>query len=222
MNGFMRTLIVVASLSAFSTQAAVIDLTSAVIESLDGQDTLAVTEAHRTLTLVANQGVLNRTSSSFGINSPTGADDADGIDGDVGSEFIELFFSGPVEQLAFHLNGIGTHDIVAIVVGADVFRAYSSGLFSLSEREIESGEVIGLHHVFGNGFGLTAVHFQPVVARLTEPSHLGLVALVFFCLAHAWKLSRKGRRMRGFGRRWQTLNGRCVEPPFVTTRRRAQ
>ena len=204
MNGFIRMLIVATSLSASGTQAAVIDLTSSIIESLDGQNTLAVTEAQRTLTLLANQGVFNRTSSSLGINSPSGADDADGIDGDAGMEFIELFFDGPVEQLAFRLRGIGSQDIVAVVVGSDAFRAYSSGLFSLDDRQMDGGEFVGLHHVAGNGFGLTEVHFQPVVERLNEPSHLGVIGLFILCLTHAWKLSAKGRTMRGFGRRRQT------------------
>ena len=168
MNGFIRMLIVATSLGASGTQAAVIDLTSSIIESLDGQNTLAVTEAQRTLTLLANQGVFNRTSSSLGINSPSGADDADGIDGDAGMEFIELFFDGPVEQLAFRLRGIGSQDIVSVVVGSDALRANSSGLFSLDDRQIGGGEFVGLHHVAGNGFGLTEVHFNRLSSGSTN------------------------------------------------------
>ena len=119
-------------------------------------------------------------------------------------EFIELFFDGSVEQLTYRLRGIGSQEIVAVVVGLDAFRAYSSGPFSRDDRQISGGEFVGLHHVAGNGFGSTEVHFQPVVERLNEPSHLGIIELFLLCLTHAWKLSGKGRTINGFGRRRQT------------------
>ena len=156
-----------------------IDLTSSIIESLDGQNTLAVTEAQRTLTLVANQGVLNRTSSSFGINSPSGADDADGIDGDAGMEFIELFFRWPGGTTCISLNGDwhARHRrqwLLAQMSFAPTQAGYSR---SMSAKSVAASS-LAYTICSGNGFGLTAVHFQPVVERLNEPSHLGVIVFL--------------------------------------------
>jgi hypothetical protein len=207
---FITVIGLLTSLLTTSAYALTIDFRDIAIETLDGSRWLSVSRGTRTLTVTANQGVLNRTASGFGINSPGGGDDADGIDGANGVEELLIHFSAPVRQVAIALGAVGILDIGAVLAHNMAFPFARTGLLSLGALTFDVGETLSVRFVSGNGFSVNAIHFEPTVIYLASPRARTLSAVAMVILAFLFIAFGRGSRdnMRLFNFPAPTLQGR--------------
>jgi len=83
--------------------------------ALDNQSSATVTNAGIVVTLTASEGVLNRTTSGFGINGP-GTDDTDALNQ---GQYIDLVFEQDVIFSNLNISSWGTSDAGEVQLGSN-------------------------------------------------------------------------------------------------------
>ena len=111
---------------------------SSVYSILDEQATGSVTNAGVIATLSASEGVMNRTTSGFGINGP-GSDDTDALNS---NQWIDVVF----DQLVVFSN-----------LNVSSWGASSAGEVQLGTNHVFQGSI--------NGTGDTAYHFSVIAGE---------------------------------------------------------
>jgi len=132
----------------------VFDLRSDLIESIDEQATFELTKNDIIATLSTSVGVLNRTSSSFGVNA-TGSGDATSLidDGSGIAEFIQIQFNKAIRLLDFTVSSFGSGDSGLLSVNnLAIFEINNTGLNNLNNLFINDGDILSLSFISGNGF----------------------------------------------------------------------
>jgi hypothetical protein len=174
---------------ALSTQAysfpITFDLRGTEGAAIEGSPIGSVSKDGLTAKLTANIGILNQTSSGFGINAPGGGDDTDAIDGDLGIESISIIFDQLVtlDQLvlsSFSITenaGLGIAGVDTILPGTQP----SKDIYDFSiDNVVPIGESVILTFSTGNGFSfdeftVTPVETKPVVTP--EPATIVLLGI---------------------------------------------
>ena len=142
----------------FDLRDRVLTFDEGLIEELDEQISFTVTADGVALTLAANQGVLNQTTSGFGINSDGSGDDTDGIDGELGEERITLTFDSPVIFRGFEVSGFSGEDQGGVVISDGSPTPFSErGFFASDSVEVGTAETVQIFWIAGNGFSLDAI-----------------------------------------------------------------
>jgi hypothetical protein len=168
----------------------VFDLRSSLIESIDEQATFELVNNDIIATLTTNVGVLNRTSSGFGVNA-TGTGDATSLidNGSGVSEFIQIQFNKTVNLLDLTVSSFGSGDSGLLSIDAlSIFEINKSGLNSLNNLIINDGALLTLSFIGGNGFSFDSFTVSEI--SVTEPggSILLLSGLVLLFVRKYWKL----------------------------------
>ncbi|MFC5050702.1 PEP-CTERM sorting domain-containing protein [Rubritalea spongiae] len=138
------------------------------------------------LSLSSPSGVLNQTTSNFGINHAGAGDDTAQIDGDAGAEVLLFSFdtSGVLEALNFSSVG-----------GSDSFRVTKNGagglIYSansvLPNLSFTASDVFEIEHISGNGVSFDSLS----ITAIPEPSSTLLLGMGGLAL-----LSRRKRTHR--------------------------
>ena len=111
-------------------------------------------------------GVLNRTSSGFGVNiTSDGSDDSDTIDGDAGSESIRFSFSSAGSISGFTFGAVTTGDSMILRKNGLQIATVSGSSFSYSDSFTATDQYV-LEHNSGNGLSWNSV----TVNAVPEPS----------------------------------------------------
>ncbi|MBT6273270.1 MAG: hypothetical protein HOI95_03965 [Chromatiales bacterium] len=179
---FRNLLFAVNICAAITAEAGVIDFRSASMEILDGAASLVVVEDGRRVLVATPNGVLNRSSSGFGVNSIGGGDDADGIDGRVTDEIIFISFDAPVSLSSITVSAFGRADSAWLIVDRFHQLIDRTGTWSLIGVDLMIGQLLSVSYHSGNGFSLDSLTFVPDdspshPAILASPSTLGTVTL---------------------------------------------
>jgi len=111
------------------------------------------------MTLAANTGSLNQTSSGFGINATGSGDATDQIDGGAGiNEVLTITFASDVVLNSIKLSSFSGADEASVTIGAGAgLPVTSSGVFDLGGAALTTGETLTIAFVVGNGFQVDAV-----------------------------------------------------------------
>lgn len=132
------------------------------IEVLDETGTFSITVGGVQAMLTANDGVLNQTVSSFGINHSGSGDAASLIDGDAGIETLSIQFDAVVTVDAFDVSGMGAGDEGEWGIGGGATGSFTStGAISVMEVLSPVGTTIEITYVAGNGFSLDSITVTP-------------------------------------------------------------
>ncbi len=167
------------------------DLRSSLIESIDEQENISLVNEGLVATLTASTGVLNGTSSSFGINA-TGAGDATSlIDDDSGiAEFIQIQFNLAINFVSLSVSSFGSTDAGLLSVNnIPLIEINSSGLNSTGELFIDNGDLLTLAFVSGNGFSFDSFTVMPV--SVNEPDGVILFFLAGVILMFGQKIRKR-------------------------------
>jgi PEP-CTERM motif len=168
------------------------DFRSTDLSALEGANFLSLTSGALTLTVVANQGVLNQTAGGFGINSPGSGDAADQLDGASGVESLTFTLNLPVSLISFAVSSFGPADIGEYVLpGAAAVPFNTTGTHLLNSL-LAAGEAFSVVYVEGNGFSfdkLTVETAAPVPLPAALPLFAGGLGLM------GW-LARRRRKRR--------------------------
>ncbi|MFK7990073.1 MAG: hypothetical protein AB8I08_28905 [Sandaracinaceae bacterium] len=133
------------------------ETTGMTIEDLEAA-TMMLTVAGVTMTLAANDGVLNQTASGFGINHSGGTDDTDGIDGNDGVEVLTVTFGVDVSLTEIDFSSFSSADEGAVVInGGSPTSVTSSGVLDLAGAALTAGQTLTIAHVAGNGFQVDSI-----------------------------------------------------------------
>lgn len=169
----------------------VFDLRSDLIESIDEQATFELTKNDITATLSTSVGVLNRTSSSFGVNA-TGFGDATSLidDGSGIAEFIQIQFNQAIRLLDFTVSSFGSGDSGLLSVNnLAIFEINNTGLNSLNNLFINDGDILSLSFISGNGFSFDSFTVSKI--SVNEPGSGILLLSVLIIL-----IARKYRKLK--------------------------
>ncbi len=148
----------------------VFDLRSSLIESIDEQATFELVNNNIIATLSTNVGVLNRTSSGFGVNA-TGAGDATSLidDGSGIAEFIQIQFNKTVKLLSLTVSSFGSEDTGLLSINAtSIYEINNSGINSLNNLFINDGALLTLSFISGNGFSFDSFTVSEI--SVNEPT----------------------------------------------------
>jgi len=176
----MKTILLtcVSIMSAGLLQAAVIfDGTDG---SLDfGTPTGMHTESGITVTLAANDGVVNATTGGLGINDSLTGDDTNGLDTINTTEVLTISFSVDVIVESFTFSDIGVNDgVEASFDGAPAISITSSGT-TVFGTTLLAGEELTLTAFEPNSGsannGVVITQFE--VTQIPEPSSTALIGL---------------------------------------------
>lgn len=153
------------------------DLRAPAVETLDGGPTLSLTVSDITATVSADQGVLNRTASGFGVNAPGGGDDTDTIDGALVDEAVSVAFDSDVLLDGILLSSLTRADTGVLRLPGRTVPLSTSGFVSTGEALLLAGAAFRIAHVAGNGFSFDGFVASPrPVATVPSPSTLPLSA----------------------------------------------
>ena len=132
------------------------------IEDIDEQISFTITLGGVSMTMTANQGVLNQTSSGFGVNSDGAGDDTDGLDGSLGEERISVAFTGAVVFRGVEVSGFSGDDAAGIVIADGSPASIAErGFFSTHAAALAAGQTVQIYWVAGNGISLDAIAVDP-------------------------------------------------------------
>jgi len=164
----------------------IFDLRDASIEDIDESTSFDLFGANGlVVTVSANIGVLNRTSSAFGINAPLTGDDTDTIDAINGIEAVILTFNRHVLFDAMTLSlytpepSAAIEDIAGLTIGAfpTVYPAAINPAvdpYSFNSNNfVAIGQSVELQWVQGNGFSFDNF----TVTVIPEPSTFALLGI---------------------------------------------
>ena len=130
---------------------------------LDGNSSGMITIGGLTITVTANPGDFNGTSSNFGINQAAGGDDTDGFDnaqagGPGVAEGFTFSFDQDVNLMTFDVSSFSATDMIDISSGGvPIVTVDSTGSTSLGNTFIAAGtniDVITTGGTYGNGWSL--------------------------------------------------------------------
>lgn len=158
--------------------------------SLDGASSGAVTVGGIQMTITANDGVFNATSSDFGINGSKSGDDTDGFN----FSSIVLGVDGVAEGFTFQFDqnvllnnfdvssfSTGSPDMISIVSGASSIATVSTtGTTSLGDFALAANTdvtVLTTSGLYGNGWSLDFIEVSAATA-VPEPSSIVLFLIV--------------------------------------------
>ena len=188
MRTFTRTLgavLITAAVSPVAHATLTFDLRAADIELIDEAASFDVTVGGLTATLSANVGVLNRTSSSFGINivgtTCGGQEDSAEIDDGCSAELsipdeaVSVQFDMDVLLEQLKVSSFGSSDEALVeIFGASDIPITSTGFHSLNDTFLAAGNPFTIGFIAGNGFSFD----QFTVAKAaSEPGTLVLLGL---------------------------------------------
>ena len=135
------------------------DLRALSIENLDESPTFTITSEELSATVSANTGVLNRTSSGFGINGSDPGDDTDGLEA---GETVSIAFNADILLSGFSVSAFGAEDSGTFQTGSVPLYAISStGFQDLSNILITAGSSINISGATGS-FSLDSVQVETV------------------------------------------------------------
>ena len=153
---------------------------SAIYSVLDDQASASVTNGGVVATLTASEGVLNRTTSGFGINDP-GSDDTDALNS---NQWIDVVFDQVVVFSNLNVSSWGVSDAGEVQLGA-AFVSQGSILGTGDTPynfEVDAGTVVRIRATSDtsptNGFSVDSF----TVETVPEPAAMGFVILTGFGL----------------------------------------
>ena len=147
---------------------------NAAVEAVDESVSFPLTVGGITATLTANVGVLNTTSSGFGVNHPTTGDPTDHIDGMFAIETVSIVFNLPVrlDQIVLSdFTGSTTGDLASLTIDGFPLLTLNPTAPALdvynfsSNNTLPAGQSIVLAFVAGNGFS-----FDSFSVTVPEPA----------------------------------------------------
>jgi len=134
------------------------DLRDSVIETLDEAPSFSLIRDGITAVFSTPNGVLNRTSSGFGVNAVGGGDDTNAIDAGTGiDESVEIMFSGAVSLTSITVSGFGSTDLGQLTVGTNNRPITASGSLNVGGLAVPAGDIMSIGYIAGNGFSLDRV-----------------------------------------------------------------
>lgn len=184
------------------------DLRAPLVETLDGAPSLRLTVSDITATVRADQGILNRTASGFGVNAPGGGDDTDTIDGALVDEAVSVAFDTDVILDGVLLSSLTRTDAGVLLLPGLSVSLTGSGFVSAGDALLQAGAAFRVAHVTGNGFSFDGFLASPrPVATVPSPSTLplSLAGLATLLASAAGPGGR--RRARAQGRRPASSHG---------------
>lgn len=123
------------------------------------------------LSTPTTNGLLNRTSSGFGVNiDGNGADDSDAIDGAVENEIITFSFSSAGSFTGFTFGAVTSGDSMILRKNGTQVATVSGSSFAFSGSFTTSDQYT-LEHFSGNGLSWNSV----TVNAVPEPSSCLLI-----------------------------------------------
>lgn len=163
--------------------------------TIDGAASGTLTVNGLTAIFTANDGLLNATTTNFGINASGSGDAADMLDAGSGvDEFLTVTFDQPVTFTQLSLDSFSGSERASLTIGlnptllldaspagTDVFNFINSD-FPLG-NVLDAGQSLRIGYAFSsaadNGFSLEGLH----VNTIPEPSCLGcLLPVIWGCL----------------------------------------
>ena len=147
---------------------------NAAVEAVDEAASFSLTVGGITATLTANVGVLNTTSSGFGINHPTTGDPTDHLDGMFAVEAVSIVFNLPVrlDQIVLSdFTGSTTGDLATLTIDGFppltlIPTAPALDVYNFSSNNtLPAGQSIHLAWQAGNGFS-----FDSFSVTVPEPA----------------------------------------------------
>jgi hypothetical protein len=147
---------------------------NAAVEAVDEAASFSLTVGGITATLTANVGVLNTTSSGFGINHPTTGDPTDHLDGMFAVEEVSIVFNLPVrlDQIVLSdFTGSTTGDLATLTIDGFppltlIPTAPALDVYNFSSNNtLPAGQSIHLAWQAGNGFS-----FDSFSVTVPEPA----------------------------------------------------
>ena len=181
--------VVMAALSAGTSHAATLTYTlvnNPSVEAVDEAASFDLTVGSVTATLTANIGVLNGTTTSFGVNAPGTGDETAQIDGDLGLESVAITFDTNVTFLDFTVSLLSGDDAGSWTIDAGSPNGFTtSGVKAVNTAFTANTTTITISFVnpgtLGNGFSLDEFRVETVAAVPTPaalPAGLGLMGLM--------------------------------------------
>jgi len=138
---------------------------SAAVEAVDEAPSFSLTVEGITATLTANIGVLNTTSTAFGVNHPTTGDPTDHIDGMFATESVSIVFNLPVrldQIVLMDFTGGTTGDLASLTIDGFapltlIPTAPALDVYNFSSNNtVPAGQSIVLAWQAGNGFSFNS------------------------------------------------------------------
>ena len=119
----------------------------------DNVNSGSMTRGGVSATLTANNGVLNQTTTNYGINAIPSGDNSAQIDGASGiAESVSITFSQDILFTGLGLSDFGSSDIASLTVGGSAPILLIAGVFSFpSSNFVSTGSSVILGWVAGNG-----------------------------------------------------------------------
>lgn len=145
---------------SFNTNAETVhfDLLADEIEDVDEQVSFQLEQSGLTLSLTANSGVLNRTSSGFGVNAEGSGDDTNGLDDGSGViESITIRFDQDVSLVSLLLTQLGSNDVAAVQFDSTDYLISSATNPFTESIVMAANEELILSFVQGNGFSFNEI-----------------------------------------------------------------
>jgi|GEM_PF-3220430 len=145
--------------------------------SLDFNDsTGSFTLEGLTISLSANDGQINATSTSLGINASASGDDTDGLDsvfdgmgGIIFREVLTVSFNQSVVINSIGLVGFGALDTLELAFGNHSGLVLNSTGSRIFDTVLSVGETLTITSGVGNGVGISNIELTPV-KPVPEPS----------------------------------------------------
>ncbi len=172
----------------------------AAIITFDLRDTLntaaiesgSFTQSDLTIILSSNQGVLNQTASSFGVNHPSSGDATSLLDGVNGAESINISFDQTVNITSLTLSSYasGGAETASLTIASFspidlVAQATSSDVYNFSTNNVlNTAQIAQLSWLSGNGFSFDSITVETIASVVPEPNSillLGLSGIIFAC-----------------------------------------
>ncbi|HSR63908.1 MAG TPA: hypothetical protein VLN56_10940 [Gammaproteobacteria bacterium] len=165
---FLLSLFIPALAHAISIE---FNLRDSVIESIDEAASFTLTQDGVTATFSTPNGVLNRTSSGFGVNAIGGGDDTNAIDAGTGiAESIEIMFSGPVSLTGITVSDFGSTDLGQLTAGTNTQPVTASGFLEFGEIAVPAGNIISIGFIAGNGLSLDSITINNAAGEIPSAS----------------------------------------------------
>ena len=150
------------------------------------------TQSGLTINLISNQGNLNQTASSFGVNNTAGSlDETSLLDGGENPEFIDISFDQTVlitgitlssysngsDTADFSIHTFSPNDLPAQFAATDIYNFSTNNLLNI-------GETATIRWLTGNGFSFDSITVETTAVLVPEPSSLPLLIICFILLSN--------------------------------------
>lgn len=165
----------VSTLLTMNVSGVQFDLRDSSIDALEGGDSFSISlggiSATLTAKVEANTGVLNRTTTGFGVNAAGSGDATAQIDGDNGRESVSMVFDVDVLFSSIKVSGFGSSDRGSISIAANpAVTIDASGVHSFaSDNIVTAGQSVVLSFLSGNGFSFDSFDAERYQSNPTQP-----------------------------------------------------